>query len=99
MNVAGVERTIEFASKHSTSKTALKRWVEVVKDAFWDNPADMKKTFRSADVVGTQTVFNVGGNKCRLVALVHYKSKRVLAQHVLTHPEYDKGEWKNDLRR
>ena len=66
----------------------------MVEGAVWNNPADMRKTFRSADVVGTQTVFNVGGNKCRLVALVHYRSKRVLIQHVLTHAEYDKGDWK-----
>ncbi len=84
MNLAGVERTVEFARKHPTLKTALKRWAEVLEGAVWNNPADMKRTFRSADVVGNQSVFTVGGNKCRLIALVHYKSKRVLIQHVLT---------------
>ena len=68
--------------------------METVEAAEWRNPADLKKTFGSADIVGHQTVFNVGGNKCRLIALVQYKSKRVLVQHVLTHAEYDKGNWK-----
>ena len=94
MKLAGEERTVAFAGEHKNLKNALQRWVETVEAADWKNPADMKKTFGSADVVGNQTVFNVGGNKCRLIALVQYKSRRVLVQHVLTHPEYDKGDWK-----
>ncbi len=94
MKLAGEERTAAFASKHKDLQNALKRWVETVEAADWKNPVDMKKTFGSADIVGDQTVFNVGGNKCRLIALVHYKLKRVLVQHVLTHAEYDKGDWK-----
>jgi len=54
----------------------------------------MKKTFRKADVVGKQTVFDIGGNKCRLIAIIHYGARRVLVQHVLTHSEYDRGQWK-----
>jgi mRNA interferase HigB len=94
VKLAGEERTAAFASKHKDLKNALKRWVETVEAADWKNPVDMKKTFGSADIVGAQTVFNVGGNKCRLIALVQYKSRRVLVQHVLTHTEYDKGDWK-----
>ena len=94
MKLAGEEKTAAFACKHTKLKNALKRWVETVEAADWKHPADMKKTFGSADIVGNQTVFNVGGNKCRLIALVQYKSKRVLVQHVLTHAEYDKGDWK-----
>jgi mRNA interferase HigB len=44
--------------------------------------------------VGKQTVFDVGGNKCRLIAIIHYGTRRVLVQHVLTHNEYDRGRWK-----
>ena len=85
MKLAGEERAAAFASKHKDLKNALKRWVETVGAADWKNPADMD---------GDQTIFNVAGNKCRLIALVHYRSKRVLVQHVLTHTEYDKGGWK-----
>ena len=94
MRVVGEERTVAFARQHNNLKNALQRWIEAVKAADWKNPADMKKTFRSADIVRNQTIFNVGGNKCRLIALVHYKLKSVLVQYVLTHPEYDKGDWK-----
>jgi len=94
VKLAGEEKTAAFAGKHKDLKNALKRWVETVGAANWKNPADMKKTFGSADMDGDQTIFNVGGNKCRLIALVQYRSKRVLVQHVLTHTEYDKGGWK-----
>jgi len=66
----------------------------VVEQADWKNSAEMKKTFRKADVVGKQTVFDIGGNKCRLIAIIHYGARRVLVQHVLTHSEYDRGQWK-----
>ena len=54
----------------------------------------MIKTFGYANMAGSQTVFNVSGSKCRLIALIHYGTKRVLVQQVLTHQEYDKGDWK-----
>ena len=94
MRLAGVGRIAAFSGTHSSMRSALHRWIETVEAANWKNPADMKKTFRSGDVVGKQTVFNVGGNKCRVIALVQYESRRVLVQHVLTHADYDKGNWK-----
>jgi len=49
---------------------------------------------KSADKVGKFTVFDIGGNKFRLVAAVHYNRKKVYSRHVLTHVEYDRGTWK-----
>jgi mRNA interferase HigB len=40
--------------------------------------------------------FNIGGNKYRLITAIHYNRKRVYVRHVLTHKEYDRGQWKND---
>jgi mRNA interferase HigB len=94
VEIAGEERLAEFATRFPKIGKALTRWVGVIAEADWKNPGEMKKTFRSADIVGGQTVFNVGGNKCRLVALIHYRMKLLLVQHVLTHEEYDKGDWK-----
>jgi mRNA interferase HigB len=94
VEIAGEERVFEFAWRFPRIGNALTRWLRVVEAAHWSNPAEMKKTFRSADIVGGQTVFNVGGNKCRLIALIHYRAGRVLIQHVLTHGEYDRGDWK-----
>ena len=50
--------------------------------------------FASADQVGKMTVFNIGGNKIRLIAAIHYNRKKVYVRAVLTHGDYDLGKWK-----
>jgi len=50
--------------------------------------------FPQADQVNNLTVFNIGGNKVRLVAAIHYNRRRVYIRAVLTHPEYVTGKWK-----
>jgi len=94
VEIAGEDHIAQCASRFPGIKNALDRWAGVVEQADWKNSAEMKKTFRQADVVGEQTVFDIGGNKCRLIAIIHYGTKRVLVQHVLTHHEYDRGGWK-----
>ncbi len=48
----------------------------------------------SADQVGKLTVFNIGGNKVRLIAALHYNRRQAYIRAVLTHEEYDEGKWK-----
>jgi mRNA interferase HigB len=55
---------------------------------------ELRETFPSADMVNELTVFNIGGNKYRLVASVHFNRRKVYVRHVLTHVEYDLGNWK-----
>lgn len=50
--------------------------------------------YAHADQVGGLTVFNIGGNKARLIATIHYNRRKVYIRAVLTHPEYDAGKWK-----
>lgn len=54
----------------------------------------MKQLFPAVDKVGKLHVFDIGGNKIRLIAVVMYQAKRVYIRHVLSHKEYDKGHWK-----
>ena len=56
--------------------------------------AELKRTFRAVDKVGKFTVFDIGGNKFRLVAAIHYNRRKVYIRHVLTHTEYDQDKWK-----
>lgn len=58
------------------------------------NFAHLRATFPSADLVGVFTVFNIGGNNYRLIAVIHYNRSKVYIRHVLTHAEYDRGDWK-----
>jgi len=52
-------------------------------------------SFPHADQVGKFTVFNIGGNKVRLIAALHYNRNKIYIRHVLTHEEYDAGKWRN----
>ena len=60
------------------------------------NLADLKMTFPSVDLVGSCYVFNVGGNKYRVIARIHFNRRMVFIRFVLTHSEYDKEKWKSE---
>ena len=55
---------------------------------------ELKQTFGSADYVKPYTVFNISGNKYRLISLIAYATTTVGVENVLTHAEYDKGKWR-----
>jgi mRNA interferase HigB len=56
--------------------------------------AELRRNLPHADQVGGLTVFNIGGNKARLIAAIHYNRRKVYIRAVLTHAEYDAGRWK-----
>lgn len=55
---------------------------------------ELQTVFPHADQVKKLTVFNIGGNKARLIAAIHYNRQKIYIRAVLTHNEYDKGRWK-----
>jgi mRNA interferase HigB len=84
----------QFWLRHADAKASLEAWYGVVRKANWKNPAELEQVYRNADVVGRRTIFNIAGNKYRLIARVNYQSQRVFVLYLLTHAEYDKGAWK-----
>ena len=94
MHVITRKRLNEFAEKYPETKTALAQWYSLAKNNNFSNFAELKAIFSSADQVGKLTVFNIGGNKVRLIAAIHYNRKRIYIRAVLTHAEYDAGKWK-----
>lgn len=60
----------------------------------FDSFPDVRSVFPSADHVGQFTVFNINGNRFRLIAVIHYNRKKVYVREILTHAHYDKGNWK-----
>ncbi len=78
------------------AKGPLEARYRVAKRADWNNLADTKVDFPHTDPVGSCIVFNIGGNKYRLITKIHYRRKKVYIRFALTHKEYDKGRWKND---
>ena len=83
-----------FWEQHPDSQSALVRWFKVVKHTEFRNFAELRAAFPSVDKVGDWIVFNIGGNKYRLIASIHFNRGKVYVRHVLTHQEYDRGDWK-----
>ena len=77
---------------------ALREWIKTVRQIEWNSFAELRKTFNHADVYCDCTIFDVGGNKYRIIGLVAYKAKIVYIFHVLTHKEYDNDKWQHDCR-
>jgi len=85
---------IEFARKHPDARVPLKHWYTIVRKTDYASFAELRITFPSADQVEKFTVFNIGGNKYRLIVAIHYNRKKVYIRHVLTHSEYSRGHWR-----
>ena len=94
MHIITRKRLLEFAEKHPDCSTALESWYRIVKRTNFNSFNELRQTFPSADTVGVLTVFNIGGNKARLIAAIHYNTHRIYIRHVLTHKEYDRGSWR-----
>lgn len=85
---------MNFAERHSDSRGSLMRWFKMVRASQWKNFIEARRQFPAADAVHPFTIFNVGGNKYRIVAEIDYRKELVIVHEILTHAEYDKGAWR-----
>ena len=102
MNVISRRKLKEFYQGPSDRRehaTAFDDWYRIARKARWHNYQETKATFGQTDVAAgatgrTATIFDVGGNKYRIIAHVDYVRQTVLIQAVMDHREYDRGLWK-----
>ena len=94
MRIITKRRINEFIRKHPDSKNALYIWYKIISKSSYKNFNELRSTFPKADQVKNLTVFNIGGNKYRLIAAIHYNRSILYIRHILTHSEYDKDKWK-----
>lgn len=98
MHIISRRSLSRFWEKHPDAETSLRWWYKITssKKCKWQDFVELRETFPSADQVGKLTVFNIGGNKYRLITFIDYQTQKVFIRHVLTHAEYDKENWKHD---
>ena len=94
MHIISRKRLLEFSEVHPDAEAPLDTWYRTAKSAKWENLAQVKANYPSADLVGKYTVFNIKGNDYRLIAEINYRSQTIFVRYILTHSEYDKGKWK-----
>ncbi|MGZ3919768.1 MAG: type II toxin-antitoxin system HigB family toxin [Bacteroidia bacterium] len=96
MHIISRLKLIEFWKKHPDSETPLKLWFKKSEQAKWKNINDLKKDFSTADYVGNdRVVFDIKGNKYRIIVLVFFTGQKMFIRFVGTHEEYDKIDAKN----
>ena len=86
-----------FLQKTYRFKSSLLAWHKNTNSATWQNLVEFKEAFPAADLVSNFTVFNIGGNKYRLIVYIDYEDQLVFIRHILIHAEYDKDDWENDI--
>lgn len=80
----------EFWKKHKDAQQPLLAWFKEAKSARWGNPAIIKQQYVSASILKhNRVVFNIAGNKYRLVVAINYEIKIVFIKFIGTHAEYD----------
>ncbi|BAZ26933.1 hypothetical protein NIES4073_78470 [Kalymmatonema gypsitolerans NIES-4073] len=94
MHVITRKRLNEFAKLYPDTTNALAQWYRLVKQNQFASFVELREMFPSADQVGKLTVFNIGGNKARLIAAIHYNRQKIYIRAVLTHSQYDEEKWK-----
>ncbi|MFY9910371.1 MAG: type II toxin-antitoxin system HigB family toxin [Candidatus Sulfotelmatobacter sp.] len=78
---------------HRDLAAPVATWLAVAREARWRSLNELRHTWRNTDRVKARTVFNIKGNKYRLIAIVNYESQTILLKSLLTHAEYDKEDW------
>ncbi|XGV94911.1 MAG: type II toxin-antitoxin system HigB family toxin [Leptolyngbya sp. BL-A-14] len=96
MHVISYKRLREFGQKHSDCRDVLDDWFKVAIRTSWSNLIEVQAVFPQAEAVGNFTVFNIKGNRYRLIASIDYEGQLIYIKYVLTHAEYDKEQWKHD---
>lgn len=94
MHIITRRRIAEAKASFPQCATALSGWLKIVEDNEFKNFAALKATFGSIDKVGDLYVFDIGGNKMRLICSIHFNRQKLYIRHILSHQEYDKNKWK-----
>lgn len=90
MHVISQKRIWEAKERYKETASALDAWYRIVRASTFANFAQLKAAFPSVDKVGDQCVFDVGGNKLRIIAKVEFRQGKIFIRQVLTHAEYSK---------
>ena len=96
MHIITKKKLREFWRKYPDAGAPLRAWAKIAEKNSWRSLADVRIYFPTADPFCECAIFNIGGNKYRLIAHINYRRQKIYTLHVLTHNEYDNERWKDD---
>jgi len=94
MHIISRKALRQFWERYPDSQNAMARWFKIVQQTDFASFDALRAAFPSADKVGELIVFNIAGNKYRLITSIHFNRRKVYIRAVLTHSEYNRGAWK-----
>ncbi len=94
MHIIARRRINQFIQKYPDSQTSLENWYRIVKKTDYSSFSELRQHFSAADYVDGYVVFNIGGNKYRLIAAIHFNRKKVYIRDILTHQAYNRNKWR-----
>lgn len=94
MHVISYKAIREYKAARPDAESGLDNWYRVAASSKWINFVELKKEFGSADWVRPYVIFNIAGNKYRLIAEINFRGQTLFIRHILTHDEYSEGKWK-----
>jgi mRNA interferase HigB len=102
MRIITKRRILDYAKQHPNAAANLSAWITVTTAAKGQSIVGVRKIFPNADLASvrsskTVTIFNIAGNHHRLIAAIHYNTRSLFILKLLTHAEYGKDRWKDDL--
>ncbi|MBF0197594.1 MAG: type II toxin-antitoxin system HigB family toxin [Planctomycetes bacterium] len=86
------KKIVAYSKKNSSAKKPLEAWYKIMSISTFNSVMEVREVLNSVDPVGDYTVFNIGGNNYRLVAIVNYENQVCMIKKIMTHSEYDR--WK-----
>lgn len=96
MHLISAGRLKEAMSEYSDAVEIVKNFAKKVGLSSWQNLIEVQADYRSAEAVGNFTVFNIKGNRYRIILSIDYEAQIAYFKYFLTHAEYSKDDWKND---
>lgn len=96
MHLISAGKLKQSASKYPDASQPIRAFCKIIRQAQWQSLIDVQKVYRDAEAVSNFTVFNIKGNKYRLILDLDYIEQVAYFKYFLTHAQYDQEKWKND---
>ncbi|MCP5109742.1 MAG: type II toxin-antitoxin system HigB family toxin [bacterium] len=93
MNVVSRRGLIDATGRHPDALDEVLTWYKIARKATWKGLHEVRRTYPTVDQVGDVLIFNIRGNRYRLITRVSYQAGRLYVKGLLTHSEYDRKEW------
>jgi len=95
LKVLGTEVLDKAKKAHGDLAASVAAWLAIARESKWTSLNDVRHTWRNTDCVKGRTIFNIKGNRYRLIAVVNYASQTIVVKMLLTHAEYSSGGWQS----